>query len=283
MGDGPVVTLGVVGSVHRYPVKSMLGEELAQAEVTGRGVTGDRALALLDRESGRVASAKQPRLWQGLLGYTATRTGHGVRIESPDGKPLLSTDPGADEELSAGLGRAVTLIDAPPPGAQLLRAVPEEVLAHGSGAEVPVTVSELGRAAPPGTFFDFAPLHLLTTAALDRIARLSPRGAVEPARYRPNVVIDTGDAEGFTENGWVGRELLIGAELRLKVLVATPRCAVPTLAHGPLPGDRDALRVPARHNRVEPLPGMGPQPCAGVYARVLRPGVIRPGDRVRAD
>lgn len=275
------MTLGVLGSVHRYPVKSMLGEELAQAEVTRRGVAGDRALALLDRESGRIASAKQPRLWQGLLGYAATRTDTGVRIEAPGGRSLWSADPGVHEGLSAGLGRAVTLIDSPPAGAELARAVPEEVLARGSRADVAFTVSQLGRAAPPGTFFDFAPLHLLTTASLARIARLSPRGAVEAARYRPNLVIDTGDAEGFTENGWAGRELLVGAELRLKVLVATPRCAVPTLAHGALPGDRDALRVPARHNRVEPLPGMGPQPCAGVYATVLRPGVISPGDRVR--
>ncbi|MEV4612084.1 MOSC domain-containing protein [Kitasatospora sp. NPDC049258] len=267
--------------MHRYPVKSMLGEELAQAEVTGRGVAGDRVLALLDRESGRIASAKQPRLWQDLLGYTAARTGSEVRITAPDGRPLRSTAATIDEELSAGLGRAVTLIDSPPAGAVLARAVPEEVLAHGSRAEVACTVSELGRAAPPGTFFDFAPLHLLTTASLARIARLSPRGAVEAARYRPNLVIDTGEAEGFTENGWVGRELLIGAELRLKVLVATPRCAVPTLAHGALPGDREALRVPARHNRVEPLPGLGLHPCAGVYATVLRPGAISRGDRVR--
>ena len=58
-------------------------------------------------------------------------------------------------------------------------------------------------------------------------------------------------------------------------------CAVPTLAHGALPRDADALRVLARHNRVAPLESNDPEPCAGVYAGVLRPGRIRTGDVVR--
>ncbi len=61
---------------------------------------------------------------------------------------------------------------------------------------------------------------------------------------------------------------------------ADPRCAVPTLAHGDLPRDTEALRVLARHNRVGPLAGLDPEPCAGVYAEVLSPGRIRTGDTV---
>ena len=37
----------------------------------------------------------------------------------------------------------------------------------------------------------------------------------------------------------------------------------------------------ARHNRVAALAGLDPEPCAGVYAEVLRPGLIRVGDAVR--
>jgi MOSC domain-containing protein YiiM len=55
---------------------------------------------------------------------------------------------------------------------------------------------------------------------------------------------------------------------------------VPTLAHGGLARDTDALRVPARHNRVVALEGRGPEPCVGVYAEVLSPGRIRVGDSV---
>ena len=49
----------------------------------------------------------------------------------------------------------------------------------------------------------------------------------------------------------------------------------------PLPRDTEALRVLARHNRVVPMDGSGPEPCAGVYAQVLRPGRISVGDVVQ--
>jgi uncharacterized protein YcbX len=174
----------------------------------------------------------------------------------------------------------VTLTGTPPPGATLDRADPEQVLRDGIEAPVHVEAGHLGDAAPAGTFFDFAPLHLLTTSTLDRIAELSPRGTVELDRYRPNMVIRT-MVSGFTENDWAGRELSVGCDLALRVVARTPRCAIPTLEHGALPRDVAALRVPAARNRVSPLDGLGPQPCAGVYAQVLRPGRIRVGDVVR--
>lgn len=40
--------LGSVVSLCRYPVKSMMGEELNAADVTQRGLLGDRAYALVD-------------------------------------------------------------------------------------------------------------------------------------------------------------------------------------------------------------------------------------------
>ncbi|MEU6784186.1 MOSC N-terminal beta barrel domain-containing protein [Nonomuraea angiospora] len=121
-------------AVRRYPVKSMLGEELTESEVTERGLAGDRARAVLDVATGKIASAKNPRLWRGLL----TIEGTGV--------------PG-DEELSTLLGREVRLIDVPPEGAEFERSVPERVLAEGIEAEVPHTVGTLGGASPAGTFF----------------------------------------------------------------------------------------------------------------------------------
>ena len=147
-------------------------------------------------------------------------------------------------------------------------------------AQVPVALVALGAGAPPGTFVDFAPLHLLTTATLDRIAELSPYRRAHLERYRPNVVIRT-EARGFPENDWLGRDLRVGDDLVVRVIARTPRCAVPTLAHGDLPRDAEALRVLARYNRVAPLAGLDPEPCAGVYAEVLHPGPIRVGDAVR--
>jgi len=271
--------LGTVAVLRRYPVKSMLGENLRDCEVTGRGLTGDRLLGLVHRETGKVASAKHPRLWRSLLRLSAA-SGPDVKIAFPDGTSIAATDPGIDAALSEFLGHNVTLTADPPPDATLDRADPEQVLRDGLTAPVRVENLHLGDAAPGRTFFDFAPLHLLSTSTLAQIAELSPRGAVELHRYRPNLVIRTA-AAGFTENDWAGRELRVGSDLAVRVLARTPRCAIPTLEHGDLPRDVDALRVPAAHNRISPMDGLGPQPCAGVYAEVLRPGRIQVGDVVR--
>lgn len=273
--------LGSVTRLRRYPVKSMLGEELPASDVTDRGLDHDRGLALIHRTTGKVASAKNPRLWRGLLTLSAVVTAGGVQITLPDGKTVGSADPGVDAILSDALGQPVTLAARPPADAALDRAVPEEVLRLGVTAPVAVETGQLGAGAPPGTFFDFAPIHLITSSTLDRIARLHPRGSAEAERYRPNIVIAAA-APGFTENDWVGRDLRIGRELTLRVIARTPRCAIPTLAHGDRPRDADALRVLAEHNRVTPIDSLAAQPCAGVYARVLRPGRIGLGDAVRA-
>ena len=277
--------LGTVAALRRYPVKSMLGEDVDAGHVTFTGLAGDRQLAVVSRATGKIASAKFPRLWRDLLTLSAVAADDpaadgAVRITLPEGKTVWSSDAGVDAVLSGLLDEPVTLTATPVPGAALDRAVPEAVLRDGVEAQVPAELMEIGGGGPPGTFVDFAPLHLLTTSTLDRIAELSPHGRADLERYRPNVVIRTA-AAGFTENDWLERILRVGDDLVLRVIARTPRCAVPTLAHGALPRDPDALRVLARHNRVEPPDSLDPEPCAGVYAEVLRPGHIRTGDPVR--
>jgi uncharacterized protein len=272
--------LGTVAVLRRYPVKSMLGEDIEASDVTMTGLAGDRRLAVLSRATGKIASAKLPRLWRDLLTLSAGYEGDAVRITLAHGKTVWSTDADVDAVLSGVLDQPVTLTATPPPGAALDRAVPEAVLRDGVNAPVPAELMEIGGGGPPGTFVDFAPVHLLTTSTLDRIAELSPYRRADLQRYRPNIVVRT-TAPGFTENDWLGRNLRVGDELVLHVIARTPRCAVPTLAHGALPRNADALRVLARHNRVEPLDSLDPEPCAGVYAEVLRPGHIRTGDAVR--
>ena len=276
--------LGTVAALRRYPVKSMLGEDVDASDVTFTGLARDRRLAVLSRTTGKVASAKMPRLWRDLLTLSAaaddSSANGAVRITLPEGKTVWSDDAEVDAVLSDLLNQPVTLTATPPPGATLDRAVPEAVLRDGVDAPVPAELIELGAGSPPGTFVDFAPLHLLTTSTLDRIAELSPYRRADLERYRPNIVVRT-SAPGFTENDWPDRDLRIGHDLVLRVIIRTPRCAVPTLAHGTLPRNPDALRVLARHNRVEPADALDPEPCAGVYAEVLEPGHIRIGDAVR--
>src|SRR3984957_18245827 len=277
--------LGTVAVLRRYPVKSMLGEDVEAGDVTFTGLTGDRQLAVVSRATGKIASAKFPRLWRDLLTLSTAAADDpaadgAVRITLPEGKTVWSTDAGVDAVLSGLLDQPVTLTATVAPGAALDRAVPEAVLRDGVDAQVPAELIEIGGRGPPGSFVDFAPLHLLTTSTLDRIAQLSPHGQADLERYRPNVVIRTAGAS-FTENDWFERILRVGDDLVLRVIARPPRSAVPPLAPGPLPRDPDALRVLARHNRVEPMDSLDPEPCAGGYAEVLNPGRIRTGDPVR--
>jgi uncharacterized protein YcbX len=267
--------LGTVSLLTRYPVKSMLGEELAAADVTGTGLAGDRSHALIHEVTGRVVSAKNPRLWRAMLTMSATSRGNVITIRFPDGSAVRSTDAGIDKVLSDFLGQQVTLTATPPQDAQMEHSDPDEVIRHGVAAVVKTEARPLG----VGTFFNFAPVHLLTTSTLARIEALASEATAAQERYRPNVVIRTG-AEGFTENDWLGRDLRIGDAV-FRVIARTPRCAVPTLAHGPgIPRDPAALRVVAGHNRVPAFDGRHAEPCAGVYAEVLRPGRISQGDAV---
>jgi uncharacterized protein YcbX len=276
--DRPV---GAVAAVFRYPVKSMLGETCQALDLGAGGLAGDRVWAVIDRESGKVASAKRPRLWRALLGCAARtdRDGRSVAVTLPDGAVLRADDPALEGRLSALLGRPVRLATTPPDAAELDRSHPDAVLAEGEAAEVGQDVIRMGAGSPPGTFFDFAPIHVLTSATLDSLSAGLADGTLEAERYRPNIVIRTGE-EGLPENGWIDGTLHIGATAVLRVVLATPRCAIPTLAHGAWPGRAAALTAAVRHNTVD-IPGFGRLPCAGVYASVLAGGTIGAGDTVR--
>jgi uncharacterized protein YcbX len=261
-----------VETLHRYPVKSMLGESLESMVVDERGAEGDRWLALVDAVTGKVATAKHPRLWRALLRFAASGDPGRVCIELPDGGRVAAEDQGVDELLSGLLGRPVRLVSERALGAEVERPAPEDVLDRGVEAEVDYATLVIGQATPGSSFHDYGPLHLITTATLERIG-------AEAVRYRPNLVVRTPPGyPAYAENEWVGTELIVGGA-RLRGLIPTPRCAVPTLEHGPVPRAPHAVRTPMAENRVE-APGFGVQPCAGLYLEVLAEGTIRTGDLV---
>ncbi|WP_301147721.1 MOSC domain-containing protein [Mycobacterium simiae] len=261
-----------VHSLRRYPVKSMLGEAVDTLFVDERGAEGDRRLALVDTATGHVASAKQARLWRGLLTCTAIGNVGQVNINLPDGTEVAADDPRANELLSQLLGRAVRLVSKRPAGATVERPDPEQLLELGLDADVAGRILEIGLGTPGDSFTDDAPLHAITTATLDHIG-------VEALRYRPNLVIETpADQRPYVENDWVGAELVVGT-VRLRGLEPTPRCVVPTLAHGQLPRAPQALRTPATENRLE-AGSCGVAACAGIYFRTTSAGTLRVGDPV---
>jgi hypothetical protein len=100
---------GSVVALWRYPVKSMMGEELNAAELTTGGVLGDRAYALVDNSDAKVASAKNPRKWPMLFDFRAALTDvprpgmtmPPVRITLPEGTIISSEQPEIHQILSA--------------------------------------------------------------------------------------------------------------------------------------------------------------------------------------
>jgi uncharacterized protein len=271
VGDGSVVSLW------RYPVKSMMGEELNASEVTERGLIGDRHFALRDRETGKVVGAKTPRKWWNFFDFRAAfveppQAGSSmppVRITLPDGTIATSAEDDLEETLSRALGREVTFEEAQ---ARAEGARAEEYWPDMEGLDYRDTVTDFE--LPEGTFFDLAVVHLLTTATLERLRALYPAGRMEVRRFRPNIVVATGPEEqGFVENDWVGRTVSIGDEVRLRVSGPCPRCVMITLPQGDLPKDSGILRTAAQSNHAN----------VGVYADVVKGGTVRRGDHVAVD
>jgi uncharacterized protein len=271
------VESGSVVGLWRYPVKSMMGEELNAAEVTERGLVGDRQFAVVDASTGKVAGAKNPRKWGNFFDFRAAyveppKTGSKlptVRLTLPDGTVVTNEQPDLGQILSRGLGREVAFAGAQEGREDSTAAQAEEYWPDMEGLDHRDTVTEWE--LPAGTFFDLAVVHLLTTATMDRLSELYPEGRFEVRRFRPNIVVATGpDARGFVENDWIDRTVAIGDEVRLRITGPCPRCVMTTLPQGDLPKDPGILRTAAQHNQAN----------VGVYADVIAGGALRRGDRV---
>ena len=285
MSDATQTATGAVVSIWRYPVKSMMGEELHDATVSDHGLFGDRVYALLDGSDGRVATAKNPRKWPTLFAFGSTfiersEGAHSsvVRITLPDGTVVTGDQSDLNRLLSKAINREVTLVATgrgPAGGAQ--SSVPasrtakaEEYWPDIEGLDYRDAVTDFE--LPAGTFFDCATVHLLTTATLDTLRQFYPQGRFEVQRFRPNIVVKPVEFEQpFPENSWIGHSLAVGDEVRLNITGPCGRCVMTTLAQGDLPSDTGILRTAVRQNRAN----------VGVYAAVVRGGTIRRGDQVR--
>jgi len=287
--------VGTVATMSRFPVKSMQGERLTSAELTERGLVGDRAYALVETETGKVLSGKNPAIGTELLSCRAAfvdAPGAGdevraVQITLPDGTTVASDARDADATLSTFLGRDVALQRAAPEDFTIDQYHPDIEDLDPEGHRDTITESKLGAAffaeagmpspVPAGSFFDLFPVSVLTTSTLATLQGLRPESRFDARRFRMNVVVETPE-DGFVENGWIGRSLQIGDAARLTVALPDPRCVMTTRAQGDLPKDTEILRTLVRHNRSEVAGAL--YPCAGAYAVVETPGTIRAGDRV---
>jgi uncharacterized protein YcbX len=242
----------------------MQGEKVSRTSFTPAGVSGDRRFAVVDAVTGKVASAKNPKKWAGLLACTA-RLDDGGRtvITLPDGCQVCGDDPAVHAILSDRLGRPVELRDT--------HADARIEVTWPDVQGLPLAGTNTEETLPLGSFCDLAPVHLLTTATLERLNRTHPAGRFEPGRFRPNLLVETPTA-GFVEDGWVGRVVAVGT-VRLRVTARASRCVMTTLAQPGLSADAGVLRAAVAANAAH----------AGVYAEVIRPGVVREGDSLRLE
>ena len=256
--------MSTIASLWRYPIKSMMGEELRSTKVTTNGIQGDRASALIDLETGKIVSAKNPKKWPNMFSfrcrYEDITNSKDIRITLPNGKIVKSGDVDANSILSDALGKEVKFISQVPDEPQLEEYWPD--IEELDNKDV-VTDENM----PKGTFYDLAVIHLLTTSTLDELRRLYPEGRFEARRFRPNIIINT-DEKGFAESKWIGKTVTIGDEVKLKITDHCPRCVMTTLSQGDLPKDTKILRTAAQHNDAH----------VGVYAEVVKGGTIKCDD-----
>lgn len=288
--------VGRVGALWRFPVKSMLGEELDEVDVDAGGIVGDRAFALVEVETGKVASAKHPKVWPDLLRCRASYVAPPradvpsppVRIELADRTSVMSDSPEADAVLSRFFGREVRLARAAPEDFTIDQYHPDQEHLDPQGHRDEVTETKLGNALfnevgmpsplPDGSFLDVFPVSVMTTSALDRLGELQPGSTFDVRRFRMNVIVATPE-HGFVENAWIGRAIDVGERVKLAVPVPDPRCVMTTVAQEGLERDPQILKALAKHNRLD-FASAGLYPCAGVYAVVASSGTIRTGDAV---
>jgi uncharacterized protein len=237
-------TIGQVAALWRYPVQSLRGERLDTLEIGSTGALGDRGWGIFDPEAGHIAiSARGKKKWRPLVTWQARYVRDPkddaplppVEIEFEDGTRLTSDRADIDAKLADRLGWQAQFV-------QVARSVPAYQHAH---------------------------IHALSTATLKTFSKHYPSGRFEPERFRPNLLIDTADLDGFVESYWLGSALQVG-RVGLRVDEHCIRCVMTTLPQGGLPQDAGILATVTETNKQH----------AGIYCSVHQPGTLQLGDPV---
>ena len=275
-----------LSQIWTYPVKSMVGETISSCELNDLGIVGDRIWATRDLERGGIRGAKKIGA---LMQFSAERVDpaqHTVKITAPNGESFLTNEADSSEKLSSLLGHRVVLEELPDASdVEHFRRGPsdtDDVLAEmravfGRTEDEPLPdfsifppeVMEFE--SPVGTHHDCYPLMVMTTSALAAMKAAVPNSVVDVKRFRPSLVVDSGDVDGHLEFQWKNKHIAIGSAV-IEILDPCPRCVMVTRAiNNDIPEDRAVLRHIVRDLNQS----------VGVYARVLSPGKCSVGDEVR--
>jgi len=170
-----------VVSLMRYPVKSMMGEELNACDITYHGVHGDRMYGVIDRETGKLANAKNPKKWPTMFQHRAqyvrpvslTEALPPVQITLPNGEIVRSDERNIDIVLSESFKREVKLQTPSQEAVQFEGYVPKEMVELEDHGTV------FTRTSPQKTFFDIANLHIVSTNTIETLQKLAIDSRIE--------------------------------------------------------------------------------------------------------
>lgn len=301
--------VGHVEQLWQYPVKSMAGVGLPRAELGRNGLLGDRGWCAREEELGQLTVVRRtPKLLLCRATYEIAkdpdrsfRAGQipPVRITLPDGASFSSTDADAADRLSEFLGKRISLWPlqkksklkhyrlAKPQGArEFRRQFASKSLPDLSSIPFSKILELMLFVTPLGSYYDLAPLHILSSSALAHMRRIDPKAEFRVERFRPNIFVKSlDDDNGLDDFSWVHGQLQLGdAEVRCRS--RTVRCSAPAqpmltgltdkearICSGPQKGfekDGGVLRAIERETGRH----------LGIYASVKTPGLVRVGDPV---
>lgn len=256
MTDSITAKEACVTSLYRYPVKGLSPQPLQRVELTaGEALPYDRAWAI-ENGPGRFDPANPQHLPKiNFLMLMRNERLATLKTHFDETNATLSINRGGKTVVKGDLNTRAG------------RAVLEQFFAtfmQGDLRGPPRIVS-----APGHSFSDVSAkcLHIISLASLRDVERLSGR-AIDPLRFRPNLIID--GVPAWTEMQWAGKEFGIG-NARLRALKRTDRCAATNV--DPATGARD-MDIPAQLAR-----GWG-HTDFGIYASVVAGGTISAGNAI---
>jgi uncharacterized protein len=241
--------LGVVRELRRFPVKGMAGEQLDSAFLSFAGIVGDRVYAF--RQTETPSPAERPwltaRIWRPML------------LQRPR---FLAASAIAERAGQSAYPLQVTTAE----GDTLDVADPRlrEYLEGGSGRELRLRFSER-------SMHDSRPISIFSVATLAALAE-ETRRKLDARRFRANLLVDWNGGGPLREEALIGCRLRVGKKAELLLVKKDRRCVVVTLEPDSAQAAPEVLEnIWTRHGG-----------CAGVYAAVLREGVVERGDGIFA-
>lgn len=247
-----------VSAINLSPVKSLGLLSTDRADISSRGIEGDRRFVVLD-SSGRVVTQRQlGRLTRVTAEYSSAD--HVLKMTFPDGRVVEGRPDPVESTATALWGRVVE--------GSLIGGAWSEVLSEFCGVEL-----RLFESVKAGACFDEYPVSIISQASIDFLTGLTGGAkSFEAERFRPTLLLDGCDPH--EEDTWLGKGVRIGERLRLRLISRDPRCAITTLDPATGARDFDTLRLILSYR---------PSVRAayfGVYGIVESPGTVVLGDEI---